>query len=133
VSCGLCVICFITKTEILLKEVFPDLYYFPPHVNFFINTRNRNWNCWCRFFSNGKKVFEVLLRSASSLRSRVRGESTLKGLVKGAHSRSSNASASEEYFESTFLCNLFHYKDRRILLNFFVICPLKIVIFEERH
>ncbi|CAL6333990.1 unnamed protein product [Bathycoccus prasinos] len=41
-----------------------------------------NWNCWCCFVSNGKKVFEVLLRSASSLRSRALGESTLKGLVK---------------------------------------------------
>jgi len=33
--CDLCVSCFITKTEILLKEVFPDLYSFPPNVNFF--------------------------------------------------------------------------------------------------
>ena len=46
---------------------------------------------WCRFFSIWKKVFEVLLRRASGLRSRVRGESTLKRLVKGARSGSSNA------------------------------------------
>ena len=52
---------------------------------------------WCRFFSIWKKVFEVLLRRASGLRSRVRGESTLKRLVKGAHSRSSNASRNSSW------------------------------------